>query len=221
MNNIEGFILAGGASRRMGRDKAQLRLKNKTFIERVADALCRITEGKISIIGNLPFENLQVNLSSGEICELPVFPDIQTKNFRAALVGLYSALARAKKDRAIAVACDLPFVTADLLERLASFVSENDFDAVVPLQPDGRPQPLCAFYKCAACLSEIEEILRGEDWSLQNLLRRINTRFIEFSEIKDLPNSEYFFLNVNTPEDYEAAQKAYSRKLSVDLLLKR
>ncbi|HSK74188.1 MAG TPA: molybdenum cofactor guanylyltransferase [Pyrinomonadaceae bacterium] len=207
MNNIEGFILAGGASRRMGRDKAQLRLKNKTFIEHAANALYKITGGKISIVGNLPFENLQVNLSSDETCELPVLPDIQTKNSRASLVGLYSALAQAKEKWSVVLACDLPFVTGDLLERLVSFVSEKDFDAVVPLQRDGRPQPLCAFYKCAVCLPKIEEILRGEDWSLQNLLRRINTRFVEFSEISDLPNSEHFFLNINTPEDFEAAWK--------------
>lgn len=207
MDDIEGFILAGGASRRMGRNKAQLRLQNKTFIEHAANALYKITRGKISIVGNLPFANLQINLSSGEVCELPVLRDIQTKNSRAAIVGLHAALSQAEKNWAVVAACDLPFVTGDLFERLAAFISEKDFDAVVPLQPDGRPQPLCAFYERAACLPEIEEILRGEDWSLQDLLRRINTRFVEFSEIRDLPNSEHFFLNINTPEDYEAARK--------------
>ena len=207
MDTIEGFILAGGASRRMGRDKALLRLQNKTFIEHTANALHKIIKGKISIVGNLPFDNLQINLSSEEVCELPVLPDIQTKNSRAAIVGLHAALSQAEKNWAVVVACDLPFVTGELFERLGKFISEKDFDAVVPLQPDGKPQPLCAFYKCAACLAKIEEILRGEDWSLQNLLRRINTRFVEFAEISDLPDSEYFFLNINTLEDYVEAQK--------------
>ncbi len=66
MNDIEGFILAGGASRRMGRDKAELRLRDKTFVERAADALHKITGGKISIVGNLPFGNLRVKLSSNK-----------------------------------------------------------------------------------------------------------------------------------------------------------
>jgi molybdopterin-guanine dinucleotide biosynthesis protein A len=111
--------------------------------------------------------------------------------------------------RAAVVACDLPFVTADLFERLAAFVAENDFDAVVPVQPDGRAQPLCAIYKCAACLPPIEEMLRGDDWSLRNFHERINTRFVEFERLRDLPDSDFFFLNVNTPEDYLAAQKTY------------
>lgn len=211
MDNIEGFILAGGASRRMGSDKAQLRIQNKTFIEHAANALYKITKGKISIVGNLPFANMRINLSSGEVCELPVLPDIQTKNSRAAIVGLHAALAQAEKNWAVVAACDMPFVTGDLFGRLAAFISENDFDAVVPLQPDGKPQPLCAFYECAACLPKIEEILCGEDWSLQSLLRQINTRFVGFSEIRDLPDSEYFFLNINTPEDYLAARKVQPR----------
>jgi molybdopterin-guanine dinucleotide biosynthesis protein A len=210
MDDIEGFILAGGASRRMERDKARLRLQNKTFIELTANALYKITKGKISIVGNLPFNNLQINLASDEVCELPVLADVKTKNSRAALIGLHAALSQAEKNWAVVVACDLPFVSADLFERLASFISERDFDAIVPLQPDRKHQPLCAFYKCAVCLPKIEEILRGEDWSLQNLLRRINTRFIEFAEVSDLQNSEYFFLNINTPEDYEAAQKIFN-----------
>ena len=209
MNDIEGFILAGGASSRMGRDKAKLRLQDKTFVELAANALHKIAGGKISIIGNLPFNNLQVKLSSNKTCELPVIADVQVKNSPAAIIGLHAALARAERMRAAVVACDLPFVTADLFERLAAFVTENDFDAVVPVQPDGRAQPLCAIYKCAACLPPIEEMLRGDDWSLRNFLERINTRFVEFERLRDLPDSDFFFLNVNTPEDYLAAQKTY------------
>ncbi|MDQ3063584.1 MAG: molybdenum cofactor guanylyltransferase [Acidobacteriota bacterium] len=214
MNNIEGFILAGGASRRMGRDKAKLRLEDKTFIDLAANALHKITGGKISVVGNLPFENLRVKLPSNKTYELLVIADVQDKNSPAALVGLHAALIRAERNWAAVVACDLPFVTADLFERLAAFVAEEDFDAVVPVQPDGTAQPLCAFYKCAACLLLIEEMLRGDDWSLRNFLKRINTRFIEFERLRDLPDSDFFFLNVNTPEDYLAAQKFTAVKRS-------
>lgn len=206
MNNIEGFILAGGASRRMGRDKAQMRLQDKTFIERAATALDKITGEKISVVGNLPFDNLQVNLSSNKLLELPVISDIRTENERAALVGLHSAIAHTKSKWALVVACDLPFVTAELFERLTSFLDDEKFDAIVPLQPDSRPQPLCAFYR-RSCLAVIEEMLKGDDWSLHKLLRQIKTRFVEFRELADLPNSEYFFRNINTPEDFLDAQK--------------
>jgi molybdenum cofactor guanylyltransferase len=104
-------------------------------------------------------------------------------------------------------ACDLPFASSELFQRLALFRDEK-FDAAVPRQTDGRPQPLCAFYRPEKCLPIIETMLCGTDWSLQNLLRQVRTRFIEFDEIGDLPNSELFFLNINTPEDYDRAQTA-------------
>lgn len=205
----------------MGRDKAKLRLEDKTFIDLAANALHKITGGKISVVGNLPFENLRVKLPSNKTCELLVIADVQDKNSPAALVGLHAALIRAERNWAAVVACYLPFVTADLFERLAAFVAEEDFDAVVPVQPDGRAQPLSALYKCAACLPLIEEMLRGDDWSLRNFLERINTRFIEFERLRDLPDSDFFFLNVNTPEDYLAAQKftAVKRKKRNGLII--
>lgn len=204
---IEGFILAGGASKRMGRDKARLRFRDKTFIEHATDALGEITNGKISIVGSLQFDNSEINHFSSEIKKLPVISDIKVKKSPAALVGLHSALAHAESDWIIVVACDLPFASKELFKHLAAFTGDENFDAVVPLQPDGRAQPLCAFYKRASCLPQIEELLRGEDLSLRNLLDRINTRFVEFSDFARLPNSDLFFLNINTPEDYRAAQQ--------------
>jgi molybdopterin-guanine dinucleotide biosynthesis protein A len=214
MNNIEGFILAGGASRRMGRDKLKLRLQNKTFVELAANALDKITDGKISVVGNLPFDNLPVNLSADKIYELPVIADVQVKNSPAALVGLHAALAQCDETWSAILACDLPFVTGDLFERLVIFAADNDYDAVVPVQPDGRAQPLCAVYKCAACLQPIGELLSGDNWSLRNFLARVNTRFVEFEQLSDLQGSEFFFLNINTPENYLAAQKIYSDQMT-------
>lgn len=207
MKTVEGFILAGGASSRMGRDKAGLRLQGKTFIEHAAAALAKITGGKISLVGNLPFDRLEINFSRGKILEMPVIADLQTKDAHAALVGLHAALARAESDWAAVIACDLPFVTEELFARLASFTGDENADAIVPLQPDGRAQPLCALYRRDRCLPAAENALNGENWKLQNFLRRINTRFIEFDKLADLPNSERFFLNVNTPEDFLAARK--------------
>ena len=207
MDNLEGFILTGGASSRMGRDKAKLRLRDKTFIELAAKSLYAITDERISLVGNLPFDSLRIEISANKIYDLPVVADIIVKNSPAALVGLHAAIARAKRTHAAILACDLPFVTEDLLEKLAVLAAENNFDAVVPVQPDGRAQPLCAIYRCAICLPFIEEMLRGDDWSLRGFLDRVNTLFVEFKQLSNLPNSELFFLNVNTPADFLAAQK--------------
>ena len=197
MNDIDGSILAGGSSTRMGRDKADLCLSGKTFVERSAAALSAVATERLFIVGNL----------KKGACGLLVVPDEyvgKSDERRAAIIGLHAALSKTNAKWTAVLACDLPFASGDLFLRLASFRDEN-FDAVVPIQADGRSQPLCALYRRQTCLPVVEAILGGNDWSLRKLLRSLNTRFVCFDEISDLPNAEHFFLNVNTPEDHSAA----------------
>lgn len=194
MPEIEGFILAGGASSRMGADKAHLRLGGQTLVERAAAALGGVC-GRISVVSSKP---------DAAAFGLPTVPDLF--GGRGALGGLHAALAHASAEWAAVLSCDLPFVTAALFERLAS-LRGPDADAVAPLQPDGRPQPLCAFYARAACLPVIEELLRADELRPRALLARVRTRWASFAELGGLENSGHFFKNVNTPEDFVEAQR--------------
>ena len=194
MSEVEGFILAGGASSRMGTDKARLVLDGRTFIERIAGALRAITPD-ISVVSARP-ESLGLNL--------PVVPDIYREC--GALGGLHGALQACRKPWAAVVSCDLPFVTGELFARLDDLSSE-DADAVVPHQLDGRPQPLCALYSRAACLELAGRLLREGERRPRALLRQVRTRRVAPAELADLPDAELFFLNVNTPEDYRDARE--------------
>ena len=213
MSGIGSFILAGGASSRMGRAKWQLRLGEQTFLERVAEALNQISPSRIAVIGNNIPDEIKVNLSSGNSLTLPVFRDNfdkqnQSNTARGSIIGLRAAFVHSKSEWTIVVACDLPFVTGALLKRLTQFIDSNeDFAAIVPLQPDGRPQPLCAFYRGGFCLTTIEKMLCGDDWRLQKFLGSGKTRYVEFENLRDLPDSEYFFFNVNTPAEYATAKR--------------
>ena len=201
-NNIDGFVLAGGASSRMGEDKSALKLGGKTFIERAVSALTAVSKHeRIFLVGDA---------SENKSGKTKTLPDLFSAEFkrekrpRAAIIGLHTALSHAKTEWAAILACDLPFASGELFERLitAGEIYKNEFDAVVPLQPDTRPQPLCALYRRKNCLPQIEEILRGDDWSLQKLLRVIKTRFVRFEELNDLSRAEYLFFNVNMPEEF-------------------
>src|SRR3954465_4139543 len=131
MLNIEGFILTGGASSRMGTDKALLELGGRNFIERITMALSSISV-QVSLVGQR--ERMAAQPS------LPIVPDIHVK--WGALGGLHAALRACNAEWAAVVACDLPFVTGELFVRLPSL--RENFDAIAPVQPDGRLQPLCA-----------------------------------------------------------------------------
>ena len=211
--------MAGGASSRMGCDKAQLRLGGKTFIEKSVVALSAVATENITLVGEINQHPLEIKFLNLTGQKLRVINDLilekqssGTNRPRAAIIGLYTALINAEKEWLVVLACDLPFVSGKLLKRLVfllqnSQAETNSYDAVVPIQSDGKMQPLCALYRRAACLNVAEEMLAGKDWSLQNLLQRVKTYFVSFDKIADLQNSEHFFFNTNTPEDFSKAQE--------------
>ncbi len=196
MSELEGFILLGGASSRMGTDKARLSLGGKQFVERIAEQLTAVT-ATVSIVGagesagTLKWENVP-----------DVFPNW------GALGGLHSALAACQADWAVIVACDLPFVTRELFVRLASH--RENFDAVIPVQADGRPQPLCGLYRSATCAQIARELIEAGERRPRDLLQKIKTRWISPEELSDIEGSADFFMNINTPEDFERAQRKLS-----------
>jgi molybdenum cofactor guanylyltransferase len=193
MFDVPGFILVGGASRRMGQDKAQLRLGSETMLERISAQLSAVTSS-VTLVGSP---------QTYEGHRLPNVPDIHEK--WGALGGIHAALSVAKSDWIIVIACDLPFVTRNLFEKLKSFVDES-IDSIVPMQPDGRPQPVCALYRRETCLPEIERLVSAGEHTPRALLTNVRTRYVQFTELSDLPGAENFFLNLNTPEDFERAK---------------
>jgi molybdopterin-guanine dinucleotide biosynthesis protein A len=196
MPEIEGFILVGGKSSRMGRDKARLRLGGQSFVEKIAGALAAITN-RVRVVGAR---------ETGDARE--VVPDVYGE--WGALGGLHAALAACESEWAVIVACDLPFVTGELFMRLAGW--RENFEAVVPVQADGRLQPLCALYRKRACLRHAEELLAAGERRPRVLLEGVRTRRIMPDEIADLSEAELFFTNVNTPSDYARAQAAAGDK---------
>ena len=194
MIEIEGFILAGGASSRMGTDKAQLHLDGQTFVERISSALTSIV-AQTSLVG--------VQETSAP-WHLPVVADVYLK--WGALGGLHAALDACRAPWAAVVACDLPFITGELFARLASL--RENYDAVVPVQRDGRPQPLCALYRVEPCRKRAEELIAAGERRPRGLLRAVESRWVTMAELANMEGAPLFFTNVNTPEDYLEAIKA-------------
>jgi molybdenum cofactor guanylyltransferase len=194
--NFESFILIGGKSSRMGVDKFSLVLNGKTFLEIAIETLRDF--GNVAVVYSPSHPLTQTVLTVQDIY----------KN-RGALSGIHSAFVHSKSDFTIILACDYPFVTVDLIEFLTNIAkTASEFDAFAPIQTDGRIQPLCAVYKTETCCEILLEMLENEvdNYSVRDFLNRIKTRYIQFEEIKHLLNAENFFLNVNTPEDFDKAK---------------
>jgi molybdopterin-guanine dinucleotide biosynthesis protein A len=102
------------------------------------------------------------------------------------------------------IACDLPLVTPEMIERLSRFATDG-VDAVIPTQRDGRLQPLCAFYRTKRCLAAAGEILSQDRPTppLHTIAAQVNAMVVKFDQIDDLLGANDFFLNANRPEDIQ------------------
>src|SRR5687767_13147461 len=112
--NVDAFILVGGSSKRMGRDKATLDFAGKTLVERTAATVRRV----------FPFSRITlVATDAGQADEtLPVILDVHKA--RGPIGAIHAALESAQTEWALILACDLPFVSDVLLLHLFKFVSE-------------------------------------------------------------------------------------------------
>jgi molybdopterin-guanine dinucleotide biosynthesis protein A len=194
---LSGAILAGGKSRRMGRDKSQLVLGGETLIARAVRTLGAVCDDLI-IVTNTPeqFAGLGARLTGD------VIPD------GGALSGIHAGLVAARHEFALVVACDMPFLNLALLRRMALLTPGHD--AVVP-RWQGEFEPLHAVYS-HNCIAAIEPLLRQGGGRIIEFYERIHVRYVERDEIVQSDPDGLSFFNVNSPEDWARALELASRE---------
>jgi molybdopterin-guanine dinucleotide biosynthesis protein A len=201
-SDITGFVLAGGRSQRMGKDKAQLDWEGRSLLVHAVGQAKQISQ-QVFVVGRLDVEDPAA----------PVVPDI----FRRAgpLGGIHAALSRTSTEWNLILAVDLPLVTVGLLELVASHCDGTSNLAVVP-RVGGRLHPLCGAYR-RVLLSDIEQALAAGERSIHRLLERLDAgimgqnsskmRVIEERELESAGFSAQTLFNVNTPEDLKRARE--------------
>ena len=112
---------------------------------------------------------------------------------RGPLEGLFTAFGFARAPRVFVVAADAPFVTVKTAAELASFW-DADTQAVVPVNPQGRLEPLCALYDRAAFLDAAGAVLAEGSGGVVTAVERVRARRVRLSD-------ELVFANVNTAAD--------------------
>ncbi|MBJ20150.1 MAG: molybdenum cofactor guanylyltransferase [bacterium] len=184
LGNVTGALLMGGASSRMGRDKAGLEWDGEPWGIRAARLLEGLFE-EILLVGGDPAPD-----APGRRVADPAGP-------RCALRGLVAALGAASSERVLVIATDLPLLSADLLLALTAW---PEYDAVVPSDAQGD-HPLCAIYRRDTVLPMARDRLACERLSLKGLLERIDTARVTLAEfgLGDLGSQP--LTNVNTPDD--------------------
>ncbi|HZW25829.1 MAG TPA: molybdenum cofactor guanylyltransferase [Gallionella sp.] len=187
-------ILAGGDSRRMGRDKAMLPLHGKPLLQHVTDSVAQVFPQVIVSV-----RRPRAGLDLPQVCD--VLPD------GGPLAGLAAALESTDTPWLFAVGCDMPFVSPAVIAALAR--RRAGHQAVVPVV-QGHPQPLAAFY-ARECLTAIRDIhADGGKRSLRALLKRLDVCYVDEAQLREFDPQLRSFFDLDTPEDVAAASNGVS-----------
>lgn len=187
---VSAGILAGGASSRMGADKALLEFRGRPLIEHQLDLL-RPLFGELLIGANQPAPFARFGAR--------VVPDVLPE--RCSLAGVHALIAAASAPYVFAVACDLPFLNPDLIRYL---VDQRDAaDVVMPFTERG-PEPLHAVYG-KACLPAIESAGRRGAWKMTSFLAEVRVARVDVREAAWAVEGRSPFTNANTPDEWRAA----------------
>jgi molybdenum cofactor guanylyltransferase len=189
---VAGFVLAGGASRRMGRPKHLLQFSGKTLLARQLDLL-RCTCRSVTILASP--ENL---LSTG----MSGFPAVKDRIPHCGpLGGIYTGLAISKTEYNLFLGCDLPLMENRFLRFLCERALAGEADVTIPVCGPDDYQPLCAVYRRRARAVIRASILRG-DYKVTRFFRHVVCRKISFQELTHAGFDRRIFTNVNTPEEW-------------------
>jgi molybdopterin-guanine dinucleotide biosynthesis protein A len=196
------IILTGGKSSRMGRPKALLPFDGEPLVAHVVRSLQKLFA-----------EAVVVAAPEQELPKLPALLVRDEVAYQGPVSGIYHGLNASTQEICFVTSCDAPFLNLDLIAHMISQVS--DCDVVVPFW-EGRYQPLHAVYRtsCAPLLGA--QLERGELRPIF-LYDKVRTRKIHEDEIRRFDPDGLSMLNMNSPEEYDAAQQLWAQQKAVSV----
>ena len=188
---MTAIILSGGENSRMFRDKAFLRVGQKTIIAREIEVLSALFP-RVMIVTNTPdrYAHLGAELIPDEVVG------------KGPLGGIYSGLLASKDDHNFIVSCDLPFFSSDLISYMSRIV--DGYDAVVP-KFNGFVEPLHAVYS-KRCIIPVKNQLDLNQLKIQSFFDKVRIRYIGKDDINRYDPEGTAFFNINTEDDLKKAR---------------
>lgn len=206
--NYSLIILAGGKGRRLGQEKAWVKIEGQTLLERAISRLGSLVNQ--IIIVSAPGQKLPLGTSGGlEIVE-DIYPG------KGPLVGIYSGLKACRGEGGFVTACDMPFVNPEFVRYLISL--SPGYDVVIPAYGE-LLEPLYAFYS-TGCIKTIASLLEEGNYKIDRLLQKVRVRYVGESEIARFDTEHKSFFNINTLEDLEKAGRMASIPSEPQLITK-
>jgi molybdopterin-guanine dinucleotide biosynthesis protein A len=190
-----GVVLAGGRSRRLGRNKALEEVGGVPLLSRVTTVVESIASGLVLVVADEAQADV-LPAPDDAITVLDVHPD------SGSLGGIFTGLTEAPTDWALVVACDMPFLNVQLLTHMAG--SREGADIVIPVL-DGWPEPTHAFYS-KTCLPPMKESLNNGRLKITDFFDSVTVKYLPQESIEAIDPERWSFFNVNTAVDLEKAR---------------
>lgn len=187
IHGVTGVILAGGESKRMGSNKAILKVDGKKMIEGIFHRMEALFDAVMLVTNNPEIYDF---IPCRKIAD--IFPGM------GPMGGIHAALKACETPRIFVAACDMPTMNPRLVRNLCA--EPGLFDAVVPETPDGL-EPLHSVYAQSG-FDRMQEMLENDERSVLTFLERASTKIIPLNTIARIDQGFSSFRNINTPDEY-------------------
>jgi molybdopterin-guanine dinucleotide biosynthesis protein A len=189
-SNIAGAVLIGGASSRMGEDKARRHFGGVAAATRASRLLASLFEDVLLVGGDAPDDAIGRRVAD-------------VAGPRCALRGIVAALEAARAERVLVIATDLLLLGPELLLALVAW---PEADVVLPRRA-GRIEPLCALWNRERALLRAHEQLAAGRLALHELVARLDARFLEDSDLTAIDPDGTALTNANSPAEWSQLER--------------
>lgn len=196
MEDVTAIILAGGKSSRMGTNKALLTINGITVIEQIVNECKKITD-HILIVTN--------NFADYQFLQLPMVED--KEKGKGPLAGIQAGLSTVSTEKNIVIACDMPFISAEIAKVLLEELT--NYDACLPKIND-QLHPLFAAYR-KSCLHAVNQSLNDGQLRIRHFLNQVRVKIKTEKELPSYFNKAMF--NMNNPQEYEEAKEMIKKSI--------
>lgn len=202
-----GVILAGGFSRRLGTNKAFVRLGNKPMIRWIHDAVQPAVSEIIVVINQMHIaEDYSGRLPGNVRIVKDAYPG------QTPVIGIYTGMMSVRSDYSFITACDSPFIQPGIIRRL--FEAADGYDAAIPKWSDGHIEPLVSVYKAETTQRAAQEAHKKGELSNADIIKRLDhVVYVGVEDdLKKFDSELFSFFNINTRAELQKAVDLVRKK---------
>jgi molybdopterin-guanine dinucleotide biosynthesis protein A len=200
MLQSSAVILAGGFSRRFGRDKALVVLAGKPLIFHVIDRVSKVVDEVLVVVSS---EKQKIMFEA--ILEKKTTLVIDKDDSQSPLVGAITGFEVSRAKYSLLLPCDTPLVSTEIIQFLLDMGTNRS--AAIPRWPNGYIEPLQAVYRTESALTAAKSALKQGKLNMKSMIDNLRgVRYVSTMVLEQLEPDLLTFFNVNTPQDLKKAE---------------